>query len=146
MNPRKTICVFVVLGLCVAAGATDRKYFAASADAKGLPFSGAVQANNTLYVSGQIGSKPGQSPPTAEQEARSLMETLKHTVESAGYSMDDLVSVQIFCTDMKLYDAFNGVYKTYFHDNFPARSFLGVNELVRGARFEVTGIAVKREP
>jgi enamine deaminase RidA (YjgF/YER057c/UK114 family) len=42
------------------------------------------------------------------------------------------------------YEAFNGVYRTYFHDNYPARAFIGSGKLLFGARFEVQGIAVKR--
>jgi 2-iminobutanoate/2-iminopropanoate deaminase len=51
--------------------------------------------------------------------------------------------VQVYCTDLALYDAFNGVYRGYFGQHFPARAFLGVKELVRGAHFEVQGIAVR---
>ena len=60
--------------------------------------------------------------------------------------MDDVASVQIFCTDLKLYETFNAVYKTYFHGDYPARAFIGAASLVRGARFEVMGIAVKKTP
>ena len=59
-------------------------------------------------------------------------------------TMDDLVSVQIFCSDVRHYDAFNGVYRTYFKKEFPARAFIGAGTLLFGARFEVQGIAVKR--
>jgi hypothetical protein len=54
------------------------------------------------------------------------------------------VSIQVFCTDLALYDTFNNVYRTYFPHGFPARAFLGANALVRGAHFEVLGIAVRR--
>jgi enamine deaminase RidA (YjgF/YER057c/UK114 family) len=59
-------------------------------------------------------------------------------------TMDDLVSVQVFCSDVTNFDAFNGVYRTYFHGNFPARAFVGSGKLLFGARYEVMGIAVKR--
>jgi 2-iminobutanoate/2-iminopropanoate deaminase len=72
------------------------------------------------------------------------MEAVKSTVEQAGFTMDDLISVQIFCTDLSLYDTFNNVYKTYFHQNYPARAFIGAAKLVRNGRFEVLGIAVKK--
>ena len=57
--------------------------------------------------------------------------------------MDDFVSVTVYCTDLSLYDTFNAVYATYFHRHYPARAFIGVARLVRGARFEVQGVAVK---
>ena len=47
-----------------------------------------------------------------------MMDEIKQTVESAGLSMDDVVSMQVFCTDLKLYDTFNDVYKTYFHGDY----------------------------
>jgi 2-iminobutanoate/2-iminopropanoate deaminase len=72
------------------------------------------------------------------------MEGIKKTVEAAGFTMDDLVSVQIFCTDLNLYDAFNAVYKTYFHGEYPARAFIGADKLLRSARYEVMGIAIKK--
>jgi enamine deaminase RidA (YjgF/YER057c/UK114 family) len=71
------------------------------------------------------------------------MDAVKHTLERGGLTMADLVSVTIYCTDLDLYDKFNGVYRSYFHDNYPARAFIGVSKLVRGARFEIAGVAVK---
>jgi len=59
-------------------------------------------------------------------------------------TMDDLVSVQVFCSDVALFGAFNDVYRGYFTKGFPARAFLGSGPLLSGARFEVQGIAVKR--
>jgi enamine deaminase RidA (YjgF/YER057c/UK114 family) len=58
--------------------------------------------------------------------------------------MDDLVSVQVFCSDLSLYREFNRVYATYFKQEYPARAFLGVANVLFGARFEVQGVAVKR--
>jgi 2-iminobutanoate/2-iminopropanoate deaminase len=53
--------------------------------------------------------------------------------------------VQVFCSDVKHYAEFNKVYRGYFNREFPARAFIGVGTLLFGARFEVQGIAVKRE-
>jgi enamine deaminase RidA (YjgF/YER057c/UK114 family) len=58
--------------------------------------------------------------------------------------MDDLVAVQVFCSDISLYDEFNAIYRTYFSGGFPTRAFIGSGKLLRGGRFEVQGIAVKR--
>ena len=60
-----------------------------------------------------------------------------------GMNMDDLVWVQVFCPDLSLYDEFNAIYRTYFKDHFPVRAFIGSGQLLRGAHFEVMGIAVK---
>ncbi|HUA13909.1 MAG TPA: Rid family hydrolase [Verrucomicrobiae bacterium] len=137
-----------VLVFCVAAGAAERKYIVnpRPANAGGLPFSDAVLVGDTLYIAGHIGLDPktGMAPESAEEEAHLVMEGVKKTVESAGMSMDDVVSVQVFCTDLKLYETFNNAYKTYFHGDYPARAFVGASNLLRGGRFEVMGIAVKR--
>lgn len=103
-------------------------------------------AGNILFVSGHIGLDPktDMPPSSPEDEARLVMEGIKQTVESAGLTMDDMVSLQVFCTDLKFYDTFNAVYKTYFHGDYPARAFVGVDKLLRGGRYEVMGIAVKK--
>ena len=115
--------------------------------AANAPFSEAVLVGDTLYVGGHLGIDPATGKPgaTPEEEARLVMESVKHTIETAGLSMDDLVSVQVFCSDVAVYGAFNNVYRTYFHDNYPARAFLGSGKLLFDARFEVLGIAVKKK-
>jgi 2-iminobutanoate/2-iminopropanoate deaminase len=129
-------------------GATDRKYIVLprATAITNAPFSEAVLAGNTLYVAGQIGLDPTTGKPgaTPEEEARLALESIKRIIESAGMNMDDLVSVQVFCSDVANFDSFNGVYRTYFHGNFPARAFVGSGKLLFGARYEVMGIAVKR--
>jgi len=69
---------------------------------------------------------------------------LKNTIENSGLDMDDVVSVQIFCTNLDYIDAFNTVYRTYFHGDYPARALIGANKLLLNARFEVQAIAVKK--
>jgi 2-iminobutanoate/2-iminopropanoate deaminase len=64
-------------------------------------------------------------------------------LERAAMAMDDLVFVQVYCTDLSLFHLFNGVYRGYFKKGFPARAFLGAGSLVLGARFEIQAIAVK---
>ncbi len=108
------------------------------------PFSDAVQVDNTLYMSGRLGIDPrtGQVPSDPKLEVRILMEGMRQTLAEAGMTMDDLVSVQVYCTDLALYEQFNTVYRTYFTRAAPARAVMGVNKLLRGARFEVQGTAV----
>lgn len=109
-----------------------------------LPFSSGVIVGNTLYIAGTTGVDPTtKGPVTVEQEARLVIDNVKEVVEQAGMTMDDIVSLQVFCTDLANYDTFNGVYQTYFHGDFPARAFVGVPKLLFGARYEVMGIAVR---
>jgi reactive intermediate/imine deaminase len=144
----RILAVTAFLAVCLSATASDRKYIVnpRPGDTKALPFSDAVLVGNTLYIAGHIGLDPktNQAPADAELEAHLVMDGIKKTVENAGFTMDDIVSVQIFCTDLKLYDTFNSVYKTYFHGDFPARAFIGTDKILRNGHYEVLGIAVKR--
>ncbi len=114
------------------------------AEQQNLPFSSAVLVGSTLYIAGTTGVDPGAKPISAEQEAHVVMNRVKAVVERAGMTMDDIVSLQVFCTDLADYDTFNGIYRTYFRGDYPARAFIGVSKLTFGARYEVMGIAVRR--
>ena len=105
---------------------------------------GAVWVDNTFYVSGMLGLEGGQVPETAEQEAANVLDAIKGVLEGEGLTMDDLVVVQVYASDVADYGAFNDVYRTYFTSEFPARAFLGSGPLLFGARFEVMGTAVRR--
>ena len=111
-----------------------------------LPYSDGVLVGDTLYLAGKIGVDPetGRAPEDVEQEIRILLDGMKTTLAAAEMTMDDLVSVQIFCPDLSLYEKFNEIYRTYFNKNFPARAFIGSGPLLRGGRFEAQGIAVRR--
>ncbi|HEV2988815.1 MAG TPA: Rid family hydrolase [Candidatus Angelobacter sp.] len=141
------LSLVLLLTLVAVSVDSDRKYIVLRRDAaKNAPFSEAVLAGNTLYIAGHLGIDPKTGKPgaTPEEEARLVMESLKRTVEASGFNMDDIVSVQVFCSDVSVFDAFNSVYRTYFHENYPARAFIGAGKLLFGARFEVQGIAVKK--
>jgi 2-iminobutanoate/2-iminopropanoate deaminase len=109
------------------------------------PFSGAVMAGDTLYISGTTDTDraTGKPPPDPKDGARLVLNSIKATVEGAGLTMDDLTWVQIFTSDLAYYAAFNEVYRTYFKGPMPARAFIGAGSLLGGAHFEVMGIAVK---
>ena len=111
-----------------------------------LPFSDAVLSGNTLYLAGRIGIDPqtGKPPEDVEKEIRFLLDGVKATLAAADMTMDDLVSVQIFCPDLSLYEKFNDMYRTYFTKDFPARAFIGSGPLLRGGRFEALAIAIRR--
>lgn len=109
------------------------------------PFSEAVVVGDTVYVAGHIGLDPKtqKAVDNVDGEAHAVLDAVKKTVEASGLTMDDLVSVTVYCTDLALYDAFNTIYRGYFHGHYPARAFIGVASLVRGAHFEVAGVATK---
>ena len=146
---KQALIVFVIGLFCAAAQAADsgRSFFSPpGSDPKtSPPFSNGVMIGGTFYVAGHIGLDPatGKAATDAETEARLVMDAVKQTLERGGLTMDDLVSVTIYCTDLDLYDKFNAVYRSYFHEHYPARAFIGVAKLVRGAHFEVDGVAIK---
>jgi 2-iminobutanoate/2-iminopropanoate deaminase len=128
------------------APASTRRAISLPDDNPQLPFSGAILAGNTLYMSGRIGLDPktGKAPESADDEIKLLLDHVKATLVQAGMSMDDLVYVQIACTDLSLYDKFNAAYRTYFTTKeFPAREFIGAATLLRGGHFELQAIAVR---
>ena len=115
------------------------------ADASGPPFSSAVMVGNTLYLSGNGGIDAATMtvPEDPKDEAKLLMENFKAVLAEAGMTLDDLVYVTVYCSDLSLYSDFNEVYRTYFSGDFPARAFIGSAPLLFGMRFELQGIAVK---
>ena len=138
------LVVFVLAPL--GSMAAERSYVRPSLpDGDGPPFSGAVRIGDTLYLSGDIGlDEDRKVPDTAKAEAKLLLDSIQATLESAGYTMDDLVTVTVYCSDVKHYADFNAIYRTYFTKQFPARAFVGAGTLLFEARFEMQAIAVKR--
>ena len=139
------VVILNVFALAVGLAAGAKRIRSERTTRNNLPFSDAVWHGNTLYLCGHIGLDPktGRPPATAEEEARLVMDSVKRTLQSAGLTMDDLLSVQIFCSDVSLFETFNVVYRSYFKAEFPARAFLGSGKLLFDARFEVQGIAGK---
>lgn len=140
-------CVLgLAAGTAVARAAASRRHIKLANRTVQAPFSDAVLVGDTLYLAGRIGIDPvsGKPPADAEQEARLVLDGVKAVLAEAGMGMDDLVTVQVFCPDLSLYDGFNAVYRSYFSGDFPARAFVGSGPLLRGGRFEVQAIAVRR--
>lgn len=139
------LVLFNAFALAVGLAAGGRRIRSERTMRSNLPFSDAVWHGDTLYLSGHIGLDPKTGKPgaTVEDEARLMLDGLKSTLEAAGLTMDDLLSVQIFCSDVTLFEQFNTVYRTYFKGGLPARAFLGSGKLLFNARFEIQGIAAK---
>jgi 2-iminobutanoate/2-iminopropanoate deaminase len=134
------------LTFAAKAAAPPRKYINIPGRAVAAPFSDAVLVGDTLYLAGRIGFKPGtrQVPDTPEEEARLVLDDYKKVLAEAGMTMDDLVTVTVYCSDVKLFDQWNKVYPTYFGKDLPARAFIGSGQLLFGARFEMQAIAIRK--
>jgi 2-iminobutanoate/2-iminopropanoate deaminase len=123
-----------------------KKFINAPQERKKPPFSDAVLVGETLYLSGHIGlDKDNKVPADVEAEARLVMQQFEATLKSAGMGLEDLVYVQVFCSDVAHFDTWNKVYRGLFKEGqYPARAFIGSGKLLYGARFEIQGIATKK--
>jgi len=126
---------------------TSRKVIKLAGGPITAPFSDGILAGNTLYLAGRIGIDPktGKVPDKIEDEVRVLLDGEKEVLAQAGMTMDDLVYVQIACSDLSLFQKFNPIYASYFSTkDYPAREFIGAGSLLAGGHFELQAIAVKR--
>lgn len=110
------------------------------------PYSQAIHYGQTLYVSGQLGIDPISGKlvegGTAAQARQALL-NIQAIVSAAGFSMQDIVQVQIFLTDMGDFGAANEVYRQFFEEPYPARMVVQAAALPGGGRVEILAIAQK---
>src|SRR5712692_11847682 len=128
----KFFCALVL----VCFGATvpvlaEKKIIQPKEFAAGGPFSPAVLVDGTLYVSGQIGRdlKTQKVPENFEAEVRQVLDNIGIILREAKMNYVDVVAVQVYLTDMDLFQRMNTVYTTYFKEQRPSRTTLGVTKL-----------------
>ena len=126
-------------------GKRERRYINIGGRPADLPFSDGVLVGDTVFLSGRIGIDPRtmQAATDVGEEIRLMLDGVRATLEAAAMTMDNLVYVQIHCTDLSLYGQFNAAYRKYFKKDLPARAFLGAGSLLRNARFEMQAIAMR---
>lgn len=110
------------------------------------PYSQAIQAGDTVYVSGQLPIDPATGQ-FAEGDIRDLTRqsllNVQHILESVGLSMAHVVKTTVFLADMNDFAGMNEVYADFFVAPFPARSAVAVKTLPKGASVEIECVAVK---
>lgn len=110
------------------------------------PYSQATRAGNTVFFSGQIPLDPTTGDVVGigniEAQARRAFDNLKAVCEAAGGSMDDIVRVGLYLTDLSQFGAVNAVMGEYFSQPYPARSTIEVSALPKGVGFEVDAVMV----
>ncbi|SFN56561.1 RidA family protein [Dokdonella immobilis] len=125
---------------------SNRRIFHSERAPKAIgPYSQAVQAGNTVYLSGQTPLHPDTGELVAgdiSAQARQVFENLKAVLGAAGLSFEHVVRVGIYLTDLGDFAAVNEVMKQYFSEPYPARSTIGVAALPRAAQVEVDLVAV----
>jgi 2-iminobutanoate/2-iminopropanoate deaminase len=108
------------------------------------PYSQAIRAGDTVYLSGQIGLDPatGQLVDGVEAQARQVLANLRAVAEAAGGGLDDIVKLTLLLADMADFARVNEIMAAVFTAPFPARATYQVAALPRGARVEIEAVLV----
>ena len=109
------------------------------------PYSQAIEANGTVYVSGQLGIDPATgnfAEGGAVAQARQSLTNISNILKEAGLSMKNVVKVTVLLADINDFAAVNEVYKDFFEAPVPARSAFAVAALPKGGKIEIEAIAV----
>jgi len=140
--PMKLACTLALALLGVAGSLNaEKKIIQPKEIAPGAPFSPGVLVDGTLYVAGQTGRdlKTGKMPDNFEDEVKQTLETIGIILREAKMNYSDVVSVQVYLTDISLFQRMNAVYLTYFKTDRPTRTTVGVANLAgKGAHIEIT--------
>jgi 2-iminobutanoate/2-iminopropanoate deaminase len=110
------------------------------------PYSQAIRAGDFLFASGQIPIDPATGQLVEggiEEQAKQVLENVKGLLEGAGFTLRHVVKALVFVTDINNFAAVNGIYARYFTEDPPARSFVAVKDLPRGAQIEIEVVAWK---
>ena len=111
------------------------------------PYNQAILCDGTLYLSGQIALDPinmKMRDESIETETRQVLKNIKAVLKKADYNFENIVKTTIFLTDMGDFQKVNEIYGSYFEiGNEPARETVEVSGLPKGARVEISLIAIK---
>ncbi len=108
-------------------------------------YSQAVRVHDTVYLSGQIALDPATMQMvqgSIEDEIHQVFMNLRAVCEAAGGSLNDVVKLNLFLTDLGHFATLNSIMAEYFEQPYPARAAVGVAQLPRGARVEADGVMV----
>ena|ERR1039457_3534630 len=151
---RTNLCALLLIALLLAVPIQAAKKviappeFASSPNASAAMYSTGLLVDGTLYISGQMGAdlKTREVPAEFEAEVKTCLDNIGIVLKAAGMTYADVVSVQVYLTDMDLFARMNAVYATYFKTPRPARATLGVTRLaLPKAHIEITITARKSE-
>lgn len=108
------------------------------------PYSQGILTGNTLYVAGQVAIKPDGSLDTTsiENETTQIIQNISAILEAGNMSLKNVVKATVYVTDLKNFKKLNDAYATFFTQNPPARETVEVKALPKGARVEISVIAV----
>lgn len=110
-------------------------------------YSAAIETENFVFTSGQLGLDPASGELVAggiEEETRQTLTNLTEVLRSAGVSMTDVIKTTVFLKDINDFSLMNKVYAEFFSNEPPARSAFQVAALPKNARIEIEAVAIKR--
>lgn len=137
------LALFLLTGAC-AAPAPRRAVVSTAAPAPIGPYSQAIRAGEQLYLCGQIGTDPrtGELASGIEAQTRQALANLAAVLAADRLGLADVVSVTVYLVDLGEFATMNAVYAEAFPAPAPARATVGVAALPKGARVEISAIAV----
>jgi 2-iminobutanoate/2-iminopropanoate deaminase len=136
---RSETCTLALLLAVALPSAAQKKPIQPAGSTPNRNFSAGIVYGDTLYVSGMVGrDASGNFSDKFEDEVKQALDNVGAVLKEAGFSFDDAVSVQVYLTDMGLFDRMNAVYTTYFKEPRPTRTTVGVAKLVGTAKIEIT--------
>ena len=109
------------------------------------PYSQAIKASNMIFTSGQLHINPENGElikDDIQAQTRQSLENVKAILEEGGATLEEVVKVTIFMTDISKFSLVNEIYSQYFSNHKPARSCVGVKELPLGGEIEIEAVAV----
>lgn len=135
--------------LLIATPAFAEKTLVESPDApKAIgPYSQAIQSGKLVFVSGSLPFDPAGKVDYSKQnvsaQTRRALDNIVLELKAANLALNDVVSATVYVTDIDDFPAVNAVYGSYFHAPYPARAFVQVAKLLRGAKVEISVIAAR---
>ncbi|MCI0497982.1 MAG: Rid family detoxifying hydrolase [Thermoplasmata archaeon] len=121
-----------------------RTIFCENAPAPVGPYSQACVGCDLLFISGQIGTEPltGEMTDSLDKQALQALENLRAILWTAGLGVEHLAMVNVYITDLDQFEHFNEVYAGFLGEHRPSRAVVEVSRLPKGAKVEISGIAV----
>ena len=109
------------------------------------PYSQAVRSGNMVFLSGQIPIDPATGEVISggiKEQTKRVFDNLTAVIKESGQSIDDVVKVTVYMTDLGEFALMNEVYALFFNEPYPARATVGVKELPKGVSVEVDAVLV----
>lgn len=134
------ICLSILtLALSVGLGEAQKRAINPPGTPPNRPFSPGLMVGDTLYISGMVGRGPdGKTPPNFEDEVKQTLENIGEVFKAANMSFADAVAVQVYLTDITLFEKMNGVYVKFFLEPRPTRTTVGISKLAGDFKIEIT--------